>query len=83
MGILSNIHLISRAFNNSSSRDSHRNDLEIEEDTNYDNLVQELEFDDETSDMGRSKEQHFEKVLQDPSQFETKEDKESTRRTLV
>ena len=73
MGILSNIHLISRVFNNSSSSDSHRNDLEIEEDANYDNLVQELKFDEETSNAGRSKEQYFEKVLQDPSQFETKE----------
>ena len=32
-----------------------------------------LKFDDEASNTGRSKEQYFEKVLQDPSQFETKE----------
>lgn len=35
--------------------------------------ILELEFDDEASNAGRSKEQYFEKVLQDPSQFETKE----------
>lgn len=73
MGILSNIHLISRMFNNSPSGDSHRNDLEIEKDADYSNLVPELEFNDEASNAGRSKEQYFEKVLQDPSQFKTKE----------
>ena len=37
------------------------------------NAILELEFDDEASNASRSKEQYFEKVLQDPSQFETKE----------
>lgn len=44
-----------------------------EEGVDIDDAILELEFDDETSNAGRSKEQYFEKVLQDPSQFETKE----------
>lgn len=44
-----------------------------EEGLDCNDAILELEFDDETSNVGRSKEQHFEKVLQDPSQFETKE----------
>ena len=44
-----------------------------EEGLDCNDAILELEFDDEASDAGRSKEQYFEKVLQDPSQFETKE----------
>lgn len=44
-----------------------------EEGLDCNDAILELEFDDETSNAGRSKEQYFEKVLQDPSQFETKE----------
>jgi hypothetical protein len=35
--------------------------------------ISECETDDEALNFGRSEKQHFEKVLQDPSQFETKE----------
>ena len=44
-----------------------------EEGLDCNDAILELEFDDEASNAGRSKEQYFEKVLQDPSQFETKE----------
>lgn len=44
-----------------------------EEGLDCNDAILELEFDDEASNTGRSKEQHFEKVLQDLSQFETKE----------
>lgn len=44
-----------------------------EEGLDCNDAILELELDDEASNAGRSKEQHFEKVLQDPSQFETKE----------
>ena len=44
-----------------------------EESLDCNDAIRELEFDDEVSNTGRSKEQYFEKVLQDPSQFETKE----------
>lgn len=44
-----------------------------EEGLDCNDAILELEFDDEVSNAGRSKEQYFEKVLQDPSQFETKE----------
>ena len=44
-----------------------------EEGLDCNDAILELEFDEETSNAGRSKEQYFEKVLQDPSQFETKE----------
>lgn len=44
-----------------------------EEGLDCNDAILELEFDDEASNAGRSKEQRFEKVLQDPSQFETKE----------
>ena len=44
-----------------------------EEGLDIDGAILELEFDDEASNAGRSKEQYFEKVLQDPSQFEIKE----------
>lgn len=44
-----------------------------EEGLDCNDAILELEFDDEASNAGRSKEQHFKKVLQDPSQFETKE----------
>ena len=53
-----------------------------EEGLDIDGAILELEF-DEASDVDRSEKQYFEKVLQDPSQFETKKDKESTRRALV
>ena len=43
-----------------------------EEGLDCNDAILELEFDDETSNAGRSKKQYFEKVLQDPSQFETK-----------
>lgn len=46
----------------------------LEEDgVDIDDAILELKFDDEAFNAGRSKEQYFEKVLQDPSQFETKE----------
>lgn len=44
-----------------------------EEGLDCNDAILEPEFDDEASNAGRSKEQYFEKVLQDPSQFETKE----------
>ena len=44
-----------------------------EEGLDCNDAILELEFDDEASNASRSKEQYFEKVLQDPSQFETKE----------
>lgn len=44
-----------------------------EEGLDCNDAILELEFDDEASNAGRSKEQYFEKVLQDPSQFKTKE----------
>ena len=44
-----------------------------EEGLDCNDAILELEFDDEASNAGRSKEQYFEKVLQDPSQFETEE----------
>ena len=44
-----------------------------EEGVDIDDAILELEFDDEASNAGRSKKQYFEKVLQNPSQFETKE----------
>ena len=44
-----------------------------EEGLDCNDAILELEFDDEASNAGRSKEQYFEKVLQDPSQFEIKE----------
>lgn len=44
-----------------------------EESLDCNDAILELEFDDEASNAGRSKEQYFEKVLQDPSQFKTKE----------
>lgn len=44
-----------------------------EEGLDCNDAILELEFDNEASNAGRSKEQYFEKVLQDPSQFETKE----------
>jgi hypothetical protein len=44
-----------------------------EEGLDCNDAILELEFDDEASNAGRSKEQYFKKVLQDPSQFETKE----------
>ena len=43
------------------------------EGVDIDDAILELEFDDEAFNAGRSKEQHFEKVLQDPSQLESKE----------
>ena len=44
-----------------------------EEGLDCNDAILELEFDDEASNADLSKEQYFEKVLQDPSQFETKE----------
>lgn len=44
-----------------------------EEGLDCNDAILELKFGEEASNAGRSKEQYFEKVLQDPSQFETKE----------
>ena len=47
-----------------------------EDGVDYDDAIieiDELEIDNDTLNVGRSENQHFEKITQDPSQFKTKE----------